>query len=188
MTVFQALILGVVQGITEFLPISSSGHLIFIPKLFGWADQGLSFDAVVHLGTLVAVVVYFRRRLWGLARSFFVRTDESRASQRLGLLLMLSVIPAGLVGYFGGDWIETHTRSANIIAFGLIFWGVVLFLADRYSRQQQETVDMGRLSWGKVAWIACAQAIALIPGTSRSGITMTVGLFAKLDKKSAAEF
>lgn len=198
MTAFQALILGIVQGLTEFLPISSSGHLIFIPKLFGWADQGLAFDTVIHLGTLVAVVIYFRHKLWQLLMSVVtpkksVVSDHWAAvseSRRSFWLLVLSIIPAGLAGLFLGDWLENNVRSAAVIAFGLIFWGIVLFLADIYNRKLkvESRKSMGGVNWKNTLFIACAQAIALIPGTSRSGITMTAGLFAKLDKKTAAEY
>jgi len=183
MTVFQALILGVVQGLTEFLPISSSGHLIFIPKIFGWADQGLAFDVVVHLGTLVAVVVFFWRRLLSLFKGC-----------RLGWYILLSSIPAGVAGLLFGDWIEANTRSAAVVAWSLIGWGMVLGVADYVSRKHGNTENtktrkhLSDISWREVLVISCAQAIALIPGTSRSGITMTAGLFSRLDKTSAAEF
>lgn len=190
MSLFQAAILGIVQGLTEFLPISSSGHLIFLPKLFGWVDQGQAFDVVVHLGTLVAVVIYFRKKLFDIAKSFVLRGVDSEVNRRLGLLLVLSIIPAGLIGFFGNEWIEEHTRSAAVIAWGFIVWGIVLLLADRFNKKvpQTQLVDLHNLNWKKIAVIGTAQAIALIPGTSRSGITMTAGLFSKLDKKSAAEF
>ena len=193
MDFFQAAILGIIQGLTEFLPVSSSGHLILAPRLFGWTDQGLAFDAVVHLGTLLAIIIYFRKRLWAILSGIFERGSNSRFSRRLGLLLILSVIPAGLVGFFGEEWITGHTRSVSVVAAGLIGWGIVLFFADRFNqrlaqRAPQALADTYHISAGKAAFIACAQAIAFFPGTSRSGITMTAGLFAKLNKKSAAEF
>ncbi len=174
MDVIQALFLGIIQGLTEFLPISSSGHLIFIPKLFGWADQGLAFDTIIHLGTLAAVVVYFRKRM----------TDR-----KLGWLIILSVIPAGIIGFFWGEWIENTFRSALVVGVNMIFWGIVLLVADNIRRLKDWKIKrLENLSCGKALFIGCAQAIALIPGVSRSGITMTAGLFSKLDKKSAAEF
>lgn len=201
MTIFQSVILGIIQGLTEFLPISSSGHLIFIPKLFGWGDQGLGFDVMVHMGTLVAVVVYFRKKLWQiiLAMSGMMNTSSSPSDKlafvtpyrRLGYLLLLTIIPAGIVGFFFNDWIETNLRATWIIGVGLIFWGLILFIADRFSLKHINTPThqhLDTLGWKAALFIACAQAVALIPGTSRSGITMTAGLFAKLDKKSAAEF
>lgn len=189
MTIFQALILGLIQGFTEFLPISSSGHLIFLPRLFGWQDQGLAFDVVVHLGTLLAVVWYFRRRLWQLFQNFF--HSEATSERRLGWMVLVSVLPAMAVGFFFGDWIEEHTRSSVVVAWSLMGWAVVLGAADAFHRglaDHQATKPLQQLTWKNVIWIACAQAVALIPGTSRSGITMTAGLFVRLDKTSAAEF
>jgi undecaprenyl-diphosphatase len=192
MNILQAATLGIIQGITEFLPISSSGHLIFLPQLFGWEDQGLAFDALVHVGSLLAVVVYFRVRLLNILRDVFQRGAASSINRRLGWLLIFSIIPAGLVGFFGGDIIENTLRSVSVIAYGLIGWGIVLYAADRYNRflqkKQAKLTDTQHLSVKQVILISLAQAVALIPGTSRSGITMTAGLFAKLDKKAAAEF
>lgn len=188
MSIFQAIVLGVIQGVTEFLPISSSGHLIFLPVFFGWKDQGLAFDAVAHLGTLAAVVWYFRTRLQRMITDAVSRGSGSAANRRFAWLLVFTIVPAGLVGWFLGESIEQYTRSASLVAWSLIFWGVILFLADWYGRRRDTHVDTYHLSFGRVAFIACAQAIALIPGTSRSGITMTAGLFAGLDRKSAAEF
>jgi len=189
MTELQAIVLGIIQGLTEFLPVSSSGHLIFIPKIFGWGDQGLAFDAVVHLGTLLAVVVYFRKRLWKVLESVlsFDKEKWKTGNGKLGWLILLTIIPAGLVGLFFGDLIENTLRETWIVGVGLIFWGVVLGMADKFSRKSSVT-SLNNLSWKKTLFIGCAQAIALIPGTSRSGITMTAGLFSKLSKKDAAEF
>jgi undecaprenyl-diphosphatase len=192
MTILQALILGTLQGITEFLPISSSGHLIFVPHVFGWGDQGITFDVIVHLGSLVAVVAYFRSSLWRIISSFWSRGINSKMNRTLGLLLVLSVIPAGLVGLFASDYIESTVRSATVVAYGLIVWGIVLYIAERYSKHLEKNkknlTEVTEMSWQQVAVISVAQAIALIPGTSRSGITMTTGLFSKLSKKAAAEF
>ncbi len=179
MQTIQALILGIIQGLTEFLPISSSGHLVFIPKLFGWSDQGLAFDAIIHLGTLWAVIIYFRKRLWGVV------TLKSSESRKLGGLILLSIIPAALIAFFFADWLEQNVRSTLVIGIGLIFWGIVLWLADSWGKKVQSLPD---LNWQKALFIGCAQAIALLPGTSRSGITITAGLFSKLTKKAAAEF
>lgn len=188
MSLFQAIVLGAIQGITEFLPISSSGHLIFLPIFFGWSDQGLAFDAVVHLGTLVAVVWYFRKRLLQMMYDARSRGTASATNRRFAWLLFFTVIPAGLVGWFLSQWIEQYARSASVVAWSLIVWGIVLFFADWYGRTRKQHVDTYHLSFGRIVFVACAQAIALIPGTSRSGITMTAGLFAGLDRKSAAEF
>jgi len=203
MNIIQALVLGIIQGLTEFLPVSSSGHLIFIPKLLGWVDQGIAFDVVVHLGTLVAVVIFFRKRLYNILKSFFIK-DESGIwnleygnpnskfkiqNFKLGWLIMLTIIPAGLAGFFFNDWIETNLRATWIIGVSMIGWGVVLGIADRYQRLKiKDQRSLEKIGWKSALFIGCSQMIALIPGTSRSGITMTAGLFSKLDKKSAAEF
>ena len=214
MNIWQAVILGGVQGFTEFLPISSSGHLIFIPRIFGWADQGLAFDVVAHLGTFAAVVVYFRKKIMTLIRGFYT-DDADNANKKLAWYIILSVIPAGLVGFLLGSRIEAYTRSAAVVAWSLIGWGIVLGIANYFSRKHKNPPPLPstqnlrsasalwhrqnrragktqkhlfNLSWREALFIACAQAVALIPGTSRSGITMTAGLFSRLDKKSAAEF
>jgi undecaprenyl-diphosphatase len=191
MSITQSIILGIIQGLTEFLPVSSSGHLIFVPKLFGWTDQGISFDVVMHLGTLFAVVVYFRVKLWAMIKAFFskkqsrISSSELQNNYKLAWLIILSIIPAGLIGLFFGDVIEHKLRMSEVIAIGFIFWGIILWTADRYGKKEH---NLEKLNWKNALFIGCAQAIALIPGTSRSGITMTAGLFSKLDKKSSAEF
>ncbi|MFZ2189778.1 MAG: undecaprenyl-diphosphate phosphatase [Candidatus Magasanikiibacteriota bacterium] len=188
MNVFQAIVLGFIQGLTEFLPVSSSGHLIFLPEFFGWADQGLGFDTMLHLGSLIAVVIYFRIKLWKIIKAFFSRKAELKSDRKLAWLIILSIIPAGLAGIFFNSWIETSLRGANLVAFGMIFWGIMLWLADTYAKKQESKKTLEQTSWKNALVIGFAQAIALIPGTSRSGITMTAGLFSKFDKKSAAEF
>ncbi len=191
MPLSHAFVLGLIQGLTEFLPVSSSGHLIFFPVLFGWQDQGVLFDAVVHLGTLVAVCIYFRNKLWLLVKGFFSRGPELATERRMAWLLLLSIIPAGLVGVLFGDWIEMNLRAAWVVGIDMIVWGVVLFFADRYARAREvrgTAVENNALTWRKVLGIGVAQAIALLPGTSRSGITMSAGFFAGLGRSSAAEF
>lgn len=188
MSIIQAITLGIIQGLTEFLPVSSSGHLIFIPVLFGWQDQGIAFDVVVHLGSLLAVVVYFRKKLGQLIRAFFSRNTAYASDRRLAWFVGLSIIPAGAVGYF----LETNSRSALVVGISFIVWGIMLGIADWYQKQRVKTgkkeTDVNHLSKKQVLLIAVAQAIALIPGTSRSGITMTAGLGSGLSKKAAAEF
>ncbi|MEK7084466.1 MAG: undecaprenyl-diphosphate phosphatase [Patescibacteria group bacterium] len=201
MNVLHAIVLGAVQGLTEFLPVSSSGHLIFFPKLFGWPDQGLAFDVVLHVGTLFAVVVYFRKKLIDILKSIFpkkslitnhqspVTNTEARMNQMLALYIFLSTVPALIIGFFFSDWIETSLRSPVVIAYGLIGWGIMLGWADIFARKQTSTqASRQSMNWKTAFFIGCAQAIALIPGTSRSGITMTAGLFAGLSRSAAAEF
>lgn len=195
MSIFQAIVLGLIQGITEFLPISSSGHLIFLPHLFGWADQGIEFDAILNLGTLLAVVFYFRKELFQIAKSFLIprscQTEPQKKDFFLGLMLILATIPAALVGFLWGDYLQEVFRSPSSIALTMGFWGLVLYAAQKYFEKMQATKQLStleKISWKQTLFIGCAQALSLIPGTSRSGITMTAGLFSKLDKSDAAKF
>ena len=186
MEIMQAIFLGIVQGLTEFLPISSSGHLVFLPKFFGWQDQGLSFDVVVHLGTLLAVLVFFWSKISKLVPNLF--SKKLPKEHRLVWYIILSIIPAGVIGFFFGDWIEVSLRSTRVIGWSLLIWGIVLGLADHYSSHLKKKKSTDNIKTKSAVFIWCAQAIALIPGTSRSGITMTAGLFSGLTKKATAEF
>ena len=187
--------MGLVQGFTEFLPVSSSGHLIFLPRFFGWPDQGVAFDVVMHLGTLVAVIIFFRARIRSLSRALFSRDPGVAVERKTAWLIGLSLVPAAAVGYL----LETNFRSPLLTAVNLIGWGLVLGAADLYTRRRnrvrseaQPGTDVsslnGRLTWKKALFIGSAQAVALLPGTSRSGITMTAGLFSGFGRTAAAEF
>jgi len=182
LTYTQALVLGIVQGVTEFLPVSSSGHLILVPHVFGWADQGLAFDAAMHLGTLAALLAYFRVELTELVTGVLTR--------RLAILLLAASVPALAVGWLANKWIETHLRSPLIIAVATAFWALVMWWADRRAIEpRNERGDpLARVGWGPGLAVGCAQTLALIPGTSRSGITITTGLFAGLDRATAARY
>lgn len=184
---FQVLILALVQGLTEFLPISSSAHLILVPVLSDWPDQGLAFDVAVHFGTLAAVVAYFREELTAMAsawlRSLGSRYPDDEA--RLAWAVILGTIPLGLAGLLFHDFIETHLRSPLVIATTTIGFGALLWYADIKGPQ---TRCEYRLNTWRIVMIAFAQALALIPGTSRSGITITAGLLVGLDRKAAARF
>jgi len=178
----QAVVLGVVQGLTEFLPVSSSGHLILVPHVFGWPDQGQAFDAVMHIGTLAALVAYFRVEL--------VELISGALSRRLALILLAATIPGGLAGLIFGQVIESRFRSPLLIAAMTACWGVVMWIADRSARPAVEGSDdpLERVGWARGLVVGAAQALALVPGTSRSGITITAGLFAGLDRATAARF
>lgn len=182
MSYLQAIVLGLVQGLTEFLPISSSGHLILVPHVFGWPDQGQAFDAVIHIGTFAALVAYFRVELMELV--------TGALSRRVALILIVATIPAGLAGLLFGKAIEANLRSPLLIAATTAFWGVVMWIADR--RAHATTADHGdpleRVGGSRGLTVGVAQAVALIPGTSRSGITITAGLFTGLDRATAARF
>lgn len=185
----QSIILGLIQGITEFLPISSSGHLILIPKIFGWPDQGLAFDAIVHLGTLVAVIFAFRKKISHILKGVIGQGRGQEKNSNLAALIILSIIPAALVGYFLNNYIETNLRTKEVVVIGLIFWAIILWLADRFGKRASgKTTNINSVGIKQTITVALAQAIALIPGTSRSGITMSAGLFSKLNRQTAVEF
>jgi undecaprenyl-diphosphatase len=181
----QALVLGIVQGVTEFLPVSSSGHLILVPHVFGWADQGLAFDAALHLGTLAALIAYFRAELLGFV--------TGALSRRLALILIVATVPGALIGAGFGRAIEEHLRWPLLIAATTAFYAVVMWMADRTAARATPAGSpmedrLETVSWGRGLVIGCAQALALVPGTSRSGITITAGLFSGLDRATAARF
>ena len=182
MTYPQGVVLGLVQGLTEFLPVSSSGHLILVPHIFGWPDQGLAFDAVLHLGTLAALLAYFRREIMGML--------SGSLSRRLAVLLILGTIPGGIAGVVLEKLVEAKLRSPLLIACTTAGWGIVMWVADRMARPAAKLPGdpLERVSLGQTIAVGCAQALALIPGTSRSGITITAGLFSGFDRATAARF
>ncbi|MGH8284216.1 MAG: undecaprenyl-diphosphate phosphatase [Steroidobacteraceae bacterium] len=184
---WHAALLAVIQGLTEFLPVSSSGHLVLMPRFLGWADQGLAFDVAVHVGTLLGVLVYFRRDLAPLVRggAAFLGGDRTNEYGRLAMNLVVATIPVGVVGVLFNDLIESKLRSPGVVAFQLAIFGVVLWMADLFSpRQRTET----SLTIRGALFIGCAQALALVPGTSRSGITMSAGRALGLTREAAARF
>ena len=186
-SLLQVIVLAVVQGITEFLPISSSAHLILVPQLLGWPDQGLAFDGAMHVGTLAAVLWYFRKNLWPLTRDFglSLRGQGVTPNGRLAWAVLLGTLPAAVAGLLLHDLVETALRSPKVIAATTIGYGLLLWLADRIGKQQR---DEYTFRWRDAALVACAQALALVPGTSRSGVTMTAGLLAGLTRAGAARF
>jgi undecaprenyl-diphosphatase len=183
----QVLVLALIQGITEFLPISSSAHLILVPVLTDWADQGLAFDVAVHVGTLSAVVFYFRRELRRMTLEWLASVAGRGLSPdaRLAWAVLFGTIPVGLAGLAFEGLIETHLRSAPVIALATIGFGLLLGWADLTGRRRRDEHTIG---WRDVLVIGLAQALALIPGTSRSGITMTAGLALGLTRSAAARF
>jgi undecaprenyl-diphosphatase len=182
MELYQAIILGVVQGITEFLPISSSGHLLIPQIVFGWQEQGIVFDVAVHIATLLAIVLYFRVRIYTLATALFSTTPSY--DRMIARAVVLSIIPVGIIG--ASDRLTSWFRDTpEMIGWSFIIWGIVLGLADWYGRHNTRTEREVKKT--DIIWMSLAQVLALIPGTSRSGITMTAGLFAGLSKRAAAE-
>lgn len=184
----HAAILALVQAITEFLPVSSSGHLILLPRLLGWSDQGLAFDVATNTGTLLAVIAYYRRELRDLVVGFFTgkaAPGEDFEPRRLAWQLVLGTIPAAVCGLLFHDRIATVARNPLLIAANAVFFGLLLYAADRYWRRERGIAD---LSYADALWIGMAQALALNPGTSRSGITITAALFLGLARPAAARF
>ncbi|WNC67926.1 undecaprenyl-diphosphate phosphatase [Thalassotalea nanhaiensis] len=187
MSTIEIIILALIQGLTEFLPISSSAHLILPSQLLGWADQGLAFDVAVHVGTLLAVMLYFRKDVGAMffAWSNSIVKKEHNGESALAWWIIFATIPAGLFGLFGKDFIEEHLRSAAVIAITTIVFGLLLGYVDIKGKQ---TKDIKSLGFKGAMYIGLAQAVALIPGTSRSGITMTMGLMLGLTRDAAARF
>lgn len=188
MSDIQILILALVQGLTEFLPISSSAHLILAPHLLGFADQGLAFDVAVHFGSLLAVVGYFRKDIAAILRDWFastLRKAPATDNSRLGWAVILGTIPVVIAGLLLQHLVETELRSDLIIAIATIVFGLLLWWADHRARRYRELDNLGLLD---VLFIGMAQVLALIPGTSRSGITMTAGLMLGLTREAAARF
>ena len=189
MNLFQSIILGIVQGLTEFLPISSSGHLLIFPALVGWDDPGAAFTAVIQLGTEAAVLIYFRKDLWNIARdwteSIFRPEMRGELNPRMGWYLIIATIPISILGLAFQDQIETAARNLWLVGSMLIIFGLILGRADRVGSHQRE---VGELSFKDGVIIGLAQSLALIPGVSRSGATISAGLFLNLNREAAARF
>ena len=189
MSLLEAIVLGIVQGLTEFLPISSIGHLRIVLAFLGWEDPGAAFTAVTQLGTLAAVLLYFRVDLSRIARAWTRSlTDRSLRSEldaRLGWYILLGTIPIGIFGLAFKDQIETGARDLYLIGVALIALGLLLALAERVGRRER---SIEQLRGRDGLWVGVAQAMALVPGVSRSGATITAGLFLGLDRASAARF
>lgn len=183
----QIVVLAIVQGLTEFLPISSSAHLILVPHLLGWRDQGLVFDVAVHLGSLLAVLIYFRTEVSRMTRSWAVSVcgGEANRDSLLAWWVIVGTLPAVVFGFFGQDWIESALRDPAVIAWSTIAFGLLLWWADSRAIRVR---DEYQLRFSDVFLIGWFQVLALIPGTSRSGITITLGLFLGLTRSAAARF
>ncbi len=195
MSLFHAIVLALVQGVTEFLPISSQAHLILVPYLLGWPDQGLAFDVATNTGTLLAVIVYFRRDLRELVTGLLGRggaggahgpgTVEGMPAWRFLAALVLGTLPVALAGLLAHDWVETAGRNPKVLATTSILFGLALLAADLLGRRRR---DLAGLGLPDALLIGLAQAVALVPGTSRSGITITVALLLGFGRPAAARF
>ena len=187
MEYLQTFYLAILQGITEFLPISSSGHLILMPALMGWKDQGLVFDVAVHVGTLIAVVIYFwsdlKQIVWDCIR-VLGGAQETQYS-RLGWMVALASLMIAPIGMLLDSWIEGNLRSATAVAIATMLFGLFLGLADLTGKKER---DIHSLEWKDAIVIGLSQILALIPGTSRSGITITAGLMLGLSREAASRF
>ena len=185
MTLIQVIVLSLIQGLTEFLPVSSSAHLILGSRVFSWPDQGLVFDVATHFGTLLAVLVYFRKDLWDMLTPWFVANRKNEPSRKLGLILVVASIPAIVAGGLLHGWVESVLRDVRVIAFSTIGFGLLLWWADARFAHNRQLADMSMKSG---LLIGFAQMLALVPGTSRSGITMTMGRMLGFDANTAARF
>jgi undecaprenyl-diphosphatase len=186
---FEAIVLGITQGLTEFLPISSTAHLRIVPAFAGWEDPGAAFTAVVQLGTMAAVLLYFREELLKIARAWLrsLRDPAARSEldARIGWYLVIATIPIGIFGFAFKDQIENGARDLYVISIALIVMGLVLGVADRVGTRDR---DLEQIRTKDGVAIGFAQALALVPGVSRSGATISAGLFMGLDRTSAARF
>jgi undecaprenyl-diphosphatase len=187
MTWIQVIVLAIVQGLTEFLPISSSGHLVLVPSIFGWTDQGLVFDVAVHFGSLGAVCIYFRNDLAGLLRGGLnvVTGQFERAEAKMAMAIGIGTVPAAVAGLLFASWIADNLRHPSVVVATLAGYGVLLALADRLGRRQRIIADVGMRD---AVVIGLAQALALVPGTSRSGVTISAALALGFQRRDAARF
>ncbi len=186
MDIIQIIILALVQGLTEFLPISSSAHLILVPVVTDWQDQGLAFDVAVHAGTLTAVVLYFRKELLRMTAEWFGSfAGEATADSRLAWMVLIGTLPVGVAGLLFEHVIADYLRSPLVIATTTIVFGMLLWLADSRKHEQRDEYS---IDWRYALLIGGAQALALIPGTSRSGITITAALLLGLNRQASARF
>jgi len=188
----QIFVLAIVQGITEFLPVSSSAHLILVPKLFGWPDQGLLFDVAVHFGSLLAVLLYFRKELITMTKDWiaFMCGKEATAYSHLAWLLIIATLPVCLIGWLFHDIIEQFLRSPLVIAASTIVFAFLLWFSDSANREQKSALNknISEMTWQNALKIGAYQMLALVPGVSRSGITLTAGLGLGFSREQAARF
>lgn len=184
MNIIQAIILGLIQGLTEFIPVSSSGHLVIAHHVLGVADSGLAFDVALHAGTLAALVGYFWKDLIVYAKSIFKKDNNTR----LAYLLVLATIPAAVAGYLLEDKAQSQFRSVRLVAAAMLVFGLVMLLADRYYKSYKQHNKLQDISTKQALVMGLAQAVAIIPGVSRSGSTITAGLFGGLDRVAATRF
>lgn len=189
MSWFEAIVLGIIQGLTEFLPISSSGHLLILSQIFGWDDPGAAFTAVSQIGTEAAVLIYFRRDIWRIlstwTKSLYTPALRGQIDARMGWYVIVGTIPIGVFGFVFSDQIETAARNLWLVATVLVVFGIILGIADRIGRKTRE---LETLSMRSGLLFGLGQALALIPGVSRSGATISVGLFMGFTREAATRY
>jgi undecaprenyl-diphosphatase len=188
MNILESIFLGIIQGITEFLPVSSSGHLVFFQSLFGMKEPRIFFDVMLHLGTLLAVVVYFRADIWGIVRGIGTTLKGKKEGQeeaKLFLWIIVATIPTGLMGILFKDWFESLFSKPKVVGGMLLITGMVLWLT-RWTKKEGRPLEQMR--WIDAILIGIAQGLAIIPGISRSGATISTGLFCGLDRELSGKF
>lgn len=183
MNLIQAILLGVVQGLTEFIPISSSGHLVILHEVLN-VDVGLAFDVALHGGTLLALVVFFHKDIVRLAKALFIKSDETK----LAWLLALATIPAVVAGILLESSAESTFRSTTLVAINLMIAGLIMFAAEWYAKHQKRRAQLNDITLKQALGVGLAQALAIVPGVSRSGSTITMGLFMGIDRVAATRF
>jgi len=190
----EAIFLGLIQGLTEFIPVSSSGHLIILPKLLGWRDMGLTFDVALHLGTVIALIAFFWRDWVKIITQFYshvvkrkdyIEMEASGSHGRQMIPIIVACVPAAIVGYKWNDYIEETLRNPYIVIIPMVVVGLVMLLGEKLGRRNR---PMGQMNYKDYIIIGLAQAMALFPGVSRSGATITAGLFLNLEREAAARF
>jgi undecaprenyl-diphosphatase len=184
MTILQSLILGITQGLTEFIPVSSSGHLVLMHHALGVTDHGLAFDVALHAGTLIALILYFWKDLLVYLKALFKKSAHSR----LAWLLVAATIPAALIGYLLESKAEDQFRSVRLVSLNLLIFGGIMLLAEYYYRRHQKHTSLDAIKSSQALSMGLAQAVAIVPGVSRSGSTITAGIFMGLDRVAATRF
>lgn len=184
MNILQAIILGLIQGLTEFIPISSSGHLVLAHRALGVSESGLAFDVALHLGTLMALVLFFWQDIWQYLPALFKKSEKTK----LAWLLVMATVPAAAAGYLLETKAESQFRSIRLVSLMMLLWGTVMLLAEYFYRRQKKHTKLEQVRPNQALAIGFAQALAIVPGVSRSGSTITAGLFAGLDRVSATRF
>lgn len=189
MNIVQSILLGAIQGVTEFLPISSSGHLILLAKIFDFSDSTLTFSIIVHLGSLIAIIIFFWREITKLIQGVFYCSNADSLDRKLAWIIIGASVPVALTGFLIANLLEGLFYSAEIIAYSLIFWGMIMWFAERKMQNvKNKLTTINKISWRQGLLIGVAQIFSLIPGTSRSGVTMTAAMYQGIDRVTATKF